>query len=73
MHTTINFLADVPRLGTSFNVKEPLNEVTRKYITAQRFGHATIEFTKPDGNTVIIPFSLIGPIEGTKQEAKDDE
>ena len=72
--TTINLLAEVPRLGTSISVREPLNEVTRKVITADRFNHSTIEFTKHDGDSIVIPARLIGPIEGVKLvKSEDDE
>lgn len=73
MLTTINLLTDVPRLGTSVAVKEPLNEVTRKLIVAERFEHATIEFTKPDGDQIVIPRRLIGPIEGKKATTDENE
>lgn len=71
--TTINFLADVPRLGSSISVKEPLNEVQRKLITANRYQHATVEFTKPDGDSVVIPIRLVGPVEGKKVEREQQE
>lgn len=71
--TTINLLQDVPRLGTAISVKESLNEVTRKIITADRFSHTTVEFTKPDGNPIVVPYSLIGPCEGDKNKPTQQE
>jgi hypothetical protein len=71
MLTTINFLADVPRLGTSLCVKESLNEVTQKLIVADRFEHTTISFTKPDGGPIVVPTKLIGPVEGDKQKPEE--
>lgn len=72
MTTTVNFTQDIPRLGNNTVVKEPLNEVTRRLITAERFDHATIEFTKPDGDSIVIPRHLIGPVEG-KKEPKEQQ